>query len=176
MKYPVHGWHWWRGVGNVKHENGHKITFEDWHVVRTWTVQTRVYASAACWIAPLPADQMGGKWGPQALPPSAAPTNALPWEVEVQQRKENKELIWITCGAFRLESEADTYAEQWRGMAEVKVNQRTPETPDMKGIRKGLRTLRDKIRPQSRADAQKLADAEAVLLHYLTLDATTPEG
>lgn len=178
MNYPPHGWHWWKGAGDRYHADGYKLTFAEWQVVRTWTVAARVFVHAANWKTPQPADEIGGEWGPQALPPSAAPTNALPWEVEVEQRREDKTLALITCAAFRLESEAQEYAKQWAGMAGVNVKQRTPEpAPDIKAARTTLAEARAKIRQTSRADAQKLADAEAVLLRYsnLRLDASKPE-
>lgn len=70
-RIPPHGWHWWHGVGNDRHENGTRPSVPQWWCVKTWTFAACTYGSAACWVGPLDMQNAGGKWGPEIIPPNA---------------------------------------------------------------------------------------------------------
>ena len=65
---PRNGWYLWTGVGNDRKANGERPSVgKDWCVL-VWHDGGEMYASSACWVAPLNLSDMGGAWGSQILP------------------------------------------------------------------------------------------------------------
>jgi hypothetical protein len=65
-----HGWHWWKGISNELHSDGHPLTHDKWYVVHCWFDNHGAYwALGAHFTKPMCQNTMGGEWGPEVIPP-----------------------------------------------------------------------------------------------------------